>query len=214
MRTLGYVLLLLAIALPRPARAAPEDLAEEELDGPGELAGEWTAPTPDLVETGPSPMAVTGPPIGEVLAAADAAAGLDRDPTAGWRRRARAAGLIPWVTVRGGWDASWKEAVPDVGRRRTFEVRATWRLDRLLFDPRELQATTIAAVRRRERQRLATHVIRLYFGWRRATAAALRDSRWSTRAEQLAAELDVVTDGWFSEWLAGTRRGASGARTR
>jgi len=140
------------------------------------------------------------PPIGEVLEAAYAAAGLDRDPTKSWIRRARVAGLVPWVTVRTGWDASWRDDEPtDVGRGRTFEVRATWRLDRLVFDGRELQVSSIDAARRRERRRLASGVIRAYFAWRKVTAMATRSARFALAAEAAAAELDALTDGWFSE---------------
>ena len=142
------------------------------------------------------------PPIAEVLEAAYAAAGLDRDPTQSWRRRARVAGLIPWVTVRTGWDANWREEETDVGRSRTFEVRATWRLDRLLFDGRELQMSSIDAARRRERRRLASRVIQAYFTWRKLSARAATQSRYALAAEAATAELDALTDGWFSGWFS------------
>jgi hypothetical protein len=148
------------------------------------------------------------PPIAEVLEAAYATAGLDRDPTPSWRRRARVAGLIPWVTVRTGWDANWREEETDVGRSRTFEVRATWRLDRLLFDGRELQMSSIDAARRRERRRLASRVIQAYFTWRKLTARADSERRYALAAEAATAELDALTDGWFSGWFSD--RGKSG----
>jgi hypothetical protein len=145
-------------------------------------------------ETGPperGPAVRSGPPIAEVVRAAYRAAGLDRSPARGWVRRARLAGLVPWVSVRTGRNTSWDTGTPEVDHGMALEVRATWRLDRLVFDGRELQAASIEAHRRRERRRLATHVIRLYFTWRRA---ATRD-----RADEAAAELDAITDGWFSE---------------
>lgn len=145
------------------------------------------------------------PLVAEVLEAAYEAAGLDRDPTKSWMRRARVAALLPWVTVRTGWDANWHDDEPDVGRSRTFEVRATWRLDRLLFDGRELQVASADAVRRRERRRLANQVIRSYFAWRKVTALATRDPRFGLAAEAATAQLDALTDGWFSErWKSGT----------
>ncbi len=153
------------------------------------------------------------PPIGEVLGAAYAVAGFDRDPTPSWSRRARVAGLVPWVTVRTGWDTNWKDENPEVGRGRTFEVRATWRLDRLLFDGRELQIASVSTARQRDRGRLASRVIRMYFLWRRTAAAAIRNSRWQSRADEAAAELDALTDGWFSERLGWSRRRASELRT-
>lgn len=152
------------------------------------------------------------PPIGEVLGAAYGAAGLDRDPAKGWRRRARLAGLVPWITVRTGRDTSWQQNDPDIDHGMAVEVRATWRLDRLVFDGRELQVATIDAARRRERRRLASRVIRVYFAWRRA-AARPNAAGAGTRAEEAAAELDALTDGWFSDSLARTRRSASETRT-
>ena len=156
---------------------------------------------------------IAGPPAGEVLAAAYRAAGLDRSPTRGWIRRARVAGLIPSVTVRTGRNTSWQDLDPEVDRGTTLEVRATWRLDRLLFEGRELQVASIEAARRRERRQLGGRVVRAYFRWRRLAEAAASQPRWAARAEEAAAELDAFTDGWFSEQLAGGRR-RGGGRTR
>lgn len=144
------------------------------------------------------------PPIATVLAAAYRAASLDHDTGRSFARRARLGGLVPWVTVRAGSRTSWQDDDPDVGRGRALEARATWRLDRLVFDGRELQVAAMTAARRRERRRLATRVIKAYFTWRRATMAGS-----PVRAEESEAELDALTDGWFSE----TRRTASGDRT-
>ncbi len=145
------------------------------------------------------------PPIGAVVAAAYRAADLDHDPGSSVVRRARLAGLVPLLSVRAGTHTSWQEqAEPDIGRGTTYEARATWRLDRLVFDGRELQVAAMGASRRRERRRLARAVIKAYFTWRRATMA-----RSPVRAEEAAAELDALTDGWFSE----VRRTASETRT-
>lgn len=146
----------------------------------------------------------SAPPISNVLAATYRAAGLHRDMGRSYARRARLAGLVPLVTVRAGNNTSWHDDDPDVGRGRSLEARATWRLDRLVFDGRELQAAAMTAARRRERRRLAATVIRAYFTWRRATMAGSL-----VRAEESEAELDALTDGWFSE----ARRGASESRT-
>ena len=107
---------------------------------------------------------------------------------------------MPWVSVRTGRDTSWSDEAPDVGHGTTLEVRATWRLDRLVFDPRELQVIALEAARRRERRKLATHVIRTYFVWKRS----------GSRAASAAAELDALTHGWFSE---AEQRSASETRT-
>ncbi len=152
---------------------------------------------------------VVAPPIGEVLAAAYVAAGLDRDPTRGLARRARLAGLVPSLSVRTARGVSWRDGEPDVGRGSTLEVRATWRLDRLVFDARELGAASLGMALRRERRRLATLVIRTYFAWRRAASS----TRTTRQADEAAAALDAVTEGWFTDAVAHARaaqRPASG----
>ena len=205
------VALVIAAGAARPAHASPEDDADVavEVDLADEDAAfgevDASAGASRAADTAAGPTRVSDrhhppPQIAEVLEAAYVAAGLAHDPTPSWRRRARVAGLIPWVSVRAGWDARWRDDEPgDVGRTRDFEVRATWRLDRLLFDGRELQASTIDAARRRERRRLATQVIRTYFAWRKVAAAAARDPRFRLAAEAATAELDALTDGWFSD---------------
>lgn len=198
MRAIAIALLLLAV--PSASDAAPRgaddaDLAADDL----ELAG--------------AHVPVVGPPIAAVLSAAYAAAGLDRDPGRSWIQRARLAGLVPWVTVRTTRDTSWQDTQSEVGHGQSLEVRATWRLDRLLFDGRELQVAALESARRRERRRLAARVIRSYFVWRRAAGNAVADDdRVPARVAEAAAELDALTDGWFSHELARLRRAPSGAR--
>lgn len=185
-------LALLALP-PRGGLASPG--GDELEDGEATEDGEDGPP--------PAPPArVAGPPVGEVLAQAYRAAGLDRDPTRGWIRRARVGGLVPQVTVRTGRNTSWQDLDPDVDRRTAIDVRATWRLDRLLFDGRELQIASLQAARRRERRQLASRVIRAYFHWQRAARAAAASPREAARAEEAAAELDALTDGWFADRLA------------
>jgi len=99
-------------------------------------------------------------------------AGLARDPSRSWIRRARLSGLIPWLTCGPRATRAGRTINPRSANGTTLELRATWRLDRLLFDGRELQVATIEAARHRERRRLATRVIRAYFAWRRAAVAA------------------------------------------
>lgn len=154
-------------------------------------------------EDAPPPAAarVAGPRVGEVLAQAYRAAGLHRSPGRGWVRRARLAGLLPSVAVRTGRNTSWQDADPDIDRGTSIEARASWRLDRLLFDGRELQVASIEAARRRERRQLGSQVIRAYYHWQRTAAAATAQPRMTSRAEEAAAELDALTDGWFSQQL-------------
>jgi len=165
----------------------------------------------ELIELGPG-HAMVAPPIADVLAAAYRTAGLDRSSARSWTRRSRLAGLMPYLTVRTGRDASWDDdGASGVGHSQVVDVRATWRLDRLVFDGHELQVATIEAARRRERRRLASRVIRAYFAWRRAAlrvpaATSPGESAWrGARADEAAAELDALTDGWFSAGLVRLR---------
>lgn len=145
------------------------------------------------------------PAVADVVAAAYRAAGLDRAPGRALARRARLAGLVPYVSVRTVRDTSWRDGEHNVGRGLTYEVRASWRLDRLVFDGRELAAAGLEAARRRERRSLASQVIRSYFRWRRAARTG--------QDGEAAAELDALTDGWFSTALGEVRRTASETRT-
>jgi hypothetical protein len=197
------MLWLPAIALAEPApsargaaRGAPSADTRDSTTATRELDTADGAGDADLAG---SVLAVRGPTIGATLTAAYAAAGLDRDPQDSWIRRARLAGLVPWVTVRTARDTSWQDEHSEVGHGTSLELRATWRLDRLMFDGKELQVAAIEAARRRERRRLSTRVIRAYFTWRRAANAANSDERAATRVAEATAELDALTDGWFSD---------------
>jgi hypothetical protein len=118
--------------------------------------------------------------------------------------------------VRTARDTSWQDDHAEVGHGTSLEVRATWRLDRLLFDSHELQVASIEAARRRERRRLATRVIRSYFAWRRAAGVAFDpdDDRVTVRVAEATAELDALTDGWFSDEVSRLRSGSWDTRTR
>lgn len=197
---------------PTPVAAPVTDRVAVPVSPVGAEVDDSTVDDGEVGDVDP-PARLRGPAIAAVLKAAYRAAGLDRDPSRGWIRRARLAGLIPWLTVRTGRDASWQSDEVSVDHGMAVDIRATWRLDRLAFDGRELQVASIESARRRERRRLASRVIRTYFTWQRASARAGRVAGTRSRALEAAAELDALTDGWFSESLAGSRRTASGFRT-
>jgi hypothetical protein len=195
------IISMILLALCTSAAAAPAAPPGDDADA-DDLAADPASDTGELA--GPR-IAVRGPTVGAVVTAAYAAAGLAHDPRDSWIRRARLAGLIPWVTVRTTRDTSWQDASPDIGHATTLELRATWRLDRLLFDGKELQVAALETARRRERRRLAARVIRAYFTWRRAASIPSDDERVITRVAEAAAELDALTDGWFSDQLSPRR---------
>jgi hypothetical protein len=143
------------------------------------------------------------PPVREVVASAYRAAGLDGDPTTGWRRRSRWSALIPLVGARAGQNQAWRDVDdPTISHGVGFDVRATWHLDHLLFDPNEPRIATLDVARRRERRRVASLAIELYFDWVAARAAADGDIRAELEAQEKAAELDALTSGWFSQAVA------------
>jgi len=212
------VLALLAVLAARAAAApaydeipADDDYGPDVIDSGGEPAPPPEAPDADASSEASSRSpgsdaggagsrratrgtAPNGPPdVREVIAAATRAAGLAGDPARGWRRRARLSALVPSLSVRGGRDDTWRDvADPTLGHSLTFGVTATWRLDHLVFEPTELRIASLDVLRQRERRRLTWYVISLYRAWRR------------TGNDDLAAQLDVVTDGWFSNRLGRT----------
>ena len=142
------------------------------------------------------------PRVSAVVQAAYRAAGLGDDPGPSWRTRTRLASLIPVISVHDGRDATWNDSPdPTIGYISVFGVSASWHLERLIVDPNEIHIATIDVVRRRDRRRVATVTIRMYFTWLHLHAAAMHDERWTVRADEATAELDALTDGWFTRSL-------------
>lgn len=175
--------------MPTADDAAASDDAAAGDDDLGDL-GDEAPPGAAAVRRGSAGdvAAAKAPPVSAVVAAAYRAAGLDSDPAPAWRRRARLAGLVPTFTVRDGRDAAWRDVSdPTIAYVSVFSVAATWHLERLMFDPNELRISAIEAGRRRDRRRVAALAIRSYFAWLHG------------RGDEAQAELDALTDGWFSD---------------
>jgi hypothetical protein len=193
------VLVLLAVLCAR-VDAAPG--GEEAGDDPGDLGDAGWEPQVRAPACGrpyaapegvPPPPPCAGPTlsVGELVKAAYRAAGVADDPSPSWRKRSRLAGLVPWISVRGGRNATWRDVTdPTLGYTTVFDVSASWHLDRLAFDPNEIRIAAIDVSRRRERRRIAALVIHSYYLWR------------ATGSDEVLAELDADTDGWFSQALA------------
>lgn len=179
-------------------------------DAPLDLARDLPSPVdprraPTLGFAVPVPAAHLEPPIpaDEVVAAAYRAAGLDGDPAHGWRVRTRIAALIPWISIHAGRDATWYDVDdPTLDYTDVYDVRATWHLDRLVFDPNEMRIEAMSIGRRHDRRLVAAAAIHSYYEWLELAAAAGTSARWATRADEVKAELDAMTDGWFSKTLA------------
>jgi hypothetical protein len=211
------VLVARASAAPHEAGddAAKIDVDLDDADSDGTSPLEPTVAPVDAPHASPLGFAVPVPTsrlvpplaVEAVVAAAYRAASLEGDPAPSWRTRTRLAALVPWVSVHGGRDATWRDIDdPTLGYTDIYDVRATWHLDRLAFDPNEIRIEAMAISRRRDRRRVAAAAIHSYYEWLALVAAADTSVRFATRADEVHAELDAMTDGWFSKALANTRR--------
>ena len=99
----------------------------------------WTRAWLVLVAVVVPSMAVADCPSLDVIQRrAEAFAGLDHAPR--WGARARWSAVVPVISARATTDTSWEEgsaasraAVGPVERQQAFDVRLTWRLERLVF---------------------------------------------------------------------------------
>ena len=116
----------------------------------------------------------TRPSVAEVQDAALRRATLSPTTAQRWLRRARAAAVLPAVTgeytLRSdqGWQldqavGDGDELRHDLGAGRAVQLRATWDLDRLIFNPDELRAARAALDLADVRERLLVRVTQLYF---------------------------------------------------
>lgn len=208
-----FLVVLAARASAQPAvvtGAGDTNEAEDELedlddvDG-AEAASALTAPVPhgkvDLARDAELYVAIAAraPSPHALVCAGYRVAGLDHDPGTGLTHRARAAALIPWVQVRVGEDASWRDVIdPTVGHVSVWAVSATWHLDRLVLDSTDVRAVSLSSAFRRDRRRLASRIVKIYYRWLRARVVAERSGRPSPRADEAAAELDELTGGAFA----------------
>ena len=92
-----------------------------------------------------------------------------------------------------------------------FEARLTWHLDRLVFSDQEVSLERLQNERDAAERKLVDHVLERLALWQRSRVrAADEDSepevRETAELEALGAavELDVLTDGWFSEAIGET----------
>ncbi len=98
-------------------------------------------------------------------------------------------------------------AVDDI--RFSLEASASWRLDRLLFAREEVTLERMRHERADAQSRLAARVLKLLFDWQRSRALAENpglspDENLAARlrAVEAEAEVDLLTDGWFTRWRA------------
>jgi hypothetical protein len=132
--------------------------------------------------------------------------------------RARWSGLMPGLRLRATRlvDESISLSPTSYDAERTtmrggaslwLEARATFQLDRLVFANEELRIERLRQQLATEREKLVERVLANLFAWQRH-AHALYDPLVDTGAcmqhalqlEELAVRLDLLTDGWFSDW--------------
>jgi hypothetical protein len=99
-----------------------------------------------------------------------------------------------------------------------FEARLTWHLDRLVFSDQEVSLERLQNERDAAERKLVDHVLERLAAWQRnRVRAADEDSdpevRETAELETLGAavELDVLTDGWFSQAIGESEEPASAA---
>lgn len=171
------------------------------------------------------------PSLDELRRAALRHAGLAGQPERDWARRARLAGLLPVVTLRAdretGSDRDLSRSSTGAekltigtDRDMSLEVKAVWKLDRLVFDSVEIRAMQTGRRLYHERVQLLTQITNLYFQRRKLQLAAMSsppeepaEAELQRLAnEELTAQLDALTGGYISQVLARdcSRPGAPG----
>jgi hypothetical protein len=168
-------------------------------------------------------LAAADPPIDALRAAASALALTEPDRAHSLVLRARLAGWLP--EIRGGFFRRLARAESvDLGTSATtalapvgidsdndvrYELRATWDLAKLVFNPDEIAAHFQALRTADARREIESLVIRLYFDRRRlkmessaadatATGMPLSGVRTELRVAEIEAELDALTGGAFT----------------
>jgi hypothetical protein len=140
-----------------------------------------------------------------------------------WLRRARAAALLPEVQIGldlrndQGWQLDQAaddgdELSQDLGAGRNLQLRASWDLDRLIFNPDELRAARAALDLADVRERLLVRVTQLYFERQQLlleiASLPARDGREAIGRHVRLAEVEAVLVGLTG--LRFPRPGANG----
>jgi hypothetical protein len=133
---------------------------------------------------------------------------VSRARTSAWLPETRMRAMRLWddtnnVTTLASTDtANFYDAV---GANLVFELRLTWRFDRLLYAGDEPTIERVRLERQDARTRVATRVLEVLFTWQRAKIAVAEAPAGSRelveahlRVAEAVATLDVLTGGWFS----------------
>lgn len=143
-----------------------------------------------------------------------------------WRTRARFNALAPRLTTTGQGTLDDDLRVVEQAGEADVEAKSnattgrltvgvTWELDRLIFEPQEMAVAREAVRTANLRDRVLEEATRRYFERRRlqvdlelAPPTDLADRvRKELRLQELTADIDAFTGGWFSEKLEKAGRG-------
>jgi hypothetical protein len=226
----AFGLVTLTLALDRLAQGNRFGAGAHTDDDDVEGVSQASPPTPDGLSptrVPPRPAApisrqVVSPSLARTavdmaLRVVGSAAHLERIESMTSRSRTRAA--LPELGLRAGTsrDASLRltpiasdpaRFTQSGGRDLWFEARLTWKLDRALFSPDEVAIERLTWNTEQARERLVRRVLDLLFEWQdaqlRLVEPLLSDEQYRAAwlsALRSSAELDVLTDGWFSRRL-------------
>lgn len=144
-----------------------------------------------------------------------------------WQLRARTNALLPQLRTQFGYDTDQnlrtrtnldateaKVVTEDDDHTYQVDVRAQWDLDRLVFEPQELAVARESVRIANLRDRVLDEVTRRYFERRRlqvdlelSPPTDLADRiRKELRVQELTADIDSLTGGWFSRRLENAGR--------
>lgn len=144
-----------------------------------------------------------------------------------WHARARANAALPQFRTQFDYDINQdlrtrtnldatdaRVITEDDDRSYEFQVRAQWDLDRLIFEPQELAVARESVRLASLRDRVLDEVTRRYFERRRlqidlelSPPTDLNDRiRKELRLQELSADIDALTGGWFSQKLKSVGR--------
>jgi hypothetical protein len=171
------------------------------------------------------------PAVADVQRAAARWVGAERSRARSWLARVRKAPWLPELRVRAQKGYEDDLLTNANGHTRatdddlTLELSLRWQLDRVVFDRNELYVSRESMLLAELRRDIVAEATRLYFQRRRVQVELLltpRDAlrtrlRLMLQAEELAAELDGITGGFFRRALGGiheNRRSDRPARPR
>lgn len=181
---------------------------------------------PPIVAAGPLDQFATEPSVREVQEAAMQYALVADNVLNGYQRSAKWTKLLPRTRVRYRQDldsdvtvdineAGERDLTLDDNENNNYEMNLEWRFDELLMGPTRIQAIRETSRLVQLRDDILTQVTKIYFDRRRVQVDILMSppgdaktrAAKDLRLEELTANLDALTGGWFSQRVKAGRGG-------